>query len=219
MSSITEPAADVNKAADVPAFARMVRSMFRRRGSPGDLEDVEQTAAAATLESIRRSGLPLRGHRRYHYQAAARTAGLEVSRLLSNVSFGEKKAKLARQWQDRTPIAGCGNEPGPGVHEEVGGSSPDARIRTRELGRATSRLWVIISRHVRRFPDGDRRVLELLLGIGGDAAEDSTEVAWLTGMSHGAIAGAVRRLSEAVQSDEAARRARRVMLEHMEDHE
>ena len=70
----------------------------------------------------------------------------------------------------------------------------------------------LVAQHVQRCSEADRRALEVLLGIGTEQAEDSTEAAWRTGMSPGAISNAVRRLGDRLRADQRAIRARRVLL-------
>jgi hypothetical protein len=132
------------------------------------------------------------------------------------VSFPDgKNRNRAREWQDGVPIAGCGYAEEESV-DLAGLGSPDARIAREERRAAVARLLRMVAHKIRRR-DGLRwRALELLLGVGGEQAEDMAEAAWRTGVSHQAIQAAIEELAEVVRADRAARRLRILINEHME---
>jgi hypothetical protein len=199
-------------AADLRKFVGMVVAMFRRKGAPGDSEDWEQDAALAVIDGIRKRGVTLTAHgaRTYHYRAASCAVGAGISRNISIVHFGEKKAHLARERQGWDRVAGF-PEDKTGLHLADGRHVSDA-LTDRDRRRARLGLMQIIRGHVAAMPASDREILEPLLGIRAVEASERAEVVAASGKSRQAVNGAVIRLATKVRGDRRAVRARRMFL-------
>ena len=218
MPMMCQLASEVKRGQEVLASARSVRTRFQRRGAPGDRpaaswEDHDQTAALRLLELQARHGGDLG-----RYRGAARKAvGLELSRALSRVSFPDNAEgrNYARDFQDAVPIAGCGHLEEESVHVPAF-SLPDARIAWDERRAATARLLRLVASRLRKRAGQRWRALELLLGVGGEQAEDLAEAAWRTGATTQAVQAAIEELAKVVRSDREARRLRRLIASGME---
>jgi hypothetical protein len=203
-------------AADVRAFAGKVAALFTRKGAPRDLlsdpDDWEQTAALALIEGVRKRGRTVHDQG-YHFQAARREVGLVISKALATVSIWEKRAHLAREFQDRTPLVGCGGEAETGAVEIEFAGRADRRLMARSRDIARNGILEILARHVAGMGARDRLILEPLLGIRTLDPSDRAEVATLTRISRQGIDAAVKRLAVRVRQDRLAVRARRALLE------
>ncbi len=180
----------------VERAAAQVRRSFARRRSPGDLDDVEQDAALGALEAIAAGNVDLSARTSMSYlrTAGRRTAGAGVSQALAVVTIPRKKAALARQWQHRVSIVGCGVGEGEEGEETdaialMSYDTPEAAgdeargARARRLGIA--RLVPVIAQHAKALPAGERVVAEVVLGLrpGTTPARTFREVSWRTGVT------------------------------------
>lgn len=199
--------------ADVLAVARGVRQRFLRTESPADPDDVEQEAALHALEVVVAGRLDSgRNVRGYMYMAAKRETGLASSRWLSKVSISEKAAADARKYQHAlTPEEA-------GLADVAADSAPDRELQNREATQERQ-TWVIrrarlLDGHARALDPFDRRILQMLFGLGDAPAAEGgvAEVAWCLGITPKRVMSAVYALRRRASGDFGLRRAMRNII-------
>jgi hypothetical protein len=197
------------KAEDVPAFAKMMRGWFAKRGAAaGELDDIEQDAAVAALETTARYAA--KANWGYCFQAAKDDAGLALARRLAVPSVSEYAVAGGRGGWD----AGNGGWTW-AFREDVDAATPDHRTPAalveavqEEAGR--ERLMRILGARVEELPRRDRKPLRLMLGLGTGPALELADAAKASRRTGAYVSRAKRRLAALVSQDQEAIQARRV---------
>lgn len=196
--------------AELKDFAGMVRGYFLSKWwFDGDPDDVAQDAAVATLETHRRKRMPLGDNRTYYFRAAVCETRLHYNRAKAVVAMSERTAKHAREYSNRTPLAGGGAERG--VHL-IDWRSPEDKRRQQDAAAARARMLGVLEDHLGAMDPSEREVIGMLLGIDRVRQWDPEEVCAATGMRPASLWAIVRRFGKLVRGDRGAIRARRAYL-------